>query len=262
MKAVTGILILTNVVLAGVVVALLVGSWMDPPRAATTSAPEITVAPAESLVPTQPTLIAPKPDPFRWSQIESTDYRTYVANLRGIGCPEQTIRDIVTADVDEAFYVPKREELKQKEPAEFQDQALSDLKRREDAFIASLLGTDLPPEDAATTNTVASSQRHSRGPTEVAVKMPLVLQNIDPAVVGVNTNLLSAIDTVRQRFLREIGSQADPNDPAYRERWLKAQADADSQLRGAIGLRAYQAYEYQARRVAASQMAAQSGANP
>src|SRR2546425_92549 len=40
---------------------------------------------------------------FDWRQVESEDYRTYLANLRAIGCPEQTIRDIVGADVLQAF---------------------------------------------------------------------------------------------------------------------------------------------------------------
>src|SRR4030095_6626363 len=35
---------------------------------------------------------------FRWAQLESEDYKTYVARLRSIGCPEQTIRGIVIAD--------------------------------------------------------------------------------------------------------------------------------------------------------------------
>ena len=41
--------------------------------------------------------------PFNWAQIESTDYRTYIANLRAIGCPEATIHDIVAADVNDLF---------------------------------------------------------------------------------------------------------------------------------------------------------------
>jgi hypothetical protein len=36
---------------------------------------------------------------FNWSQLESTDYRQYIANLRSIGCPEMTIRDIIMTDV-------------------------------------------------------------------------------------------------------------------------------------------------------------------
>jgi hypothetical protein len=41
--------------------------------------------------------------PFHWAELESPDYRIYIANLRMIGCPERTIRDIITADVS-AFY--------------------------------------------------------------------------------------------------------------------------------------------------------------
>jgi hypothetical protein len=50
---------------------------------------------------------SPAPEPeivyvtnqFHWSQLESADYREYIANLRGIGCPEPTIRDIILTDV-------------------------------------------------------------------------------------------------------------------------------------------------------------------
>lgn len=40
---------------------------------------------------------------FHWSQLESSHYHHYVANLRAIGCPEQTVRDIITADVNSLF---------------------------------------------------------------------------------------------------------------------------------------------------------------
>ena len=40
---------------------------------------------------------------FDWHRVESPDYRQYIANLRAIGCPEKTIRDIITADVNEMF---------------------------------------------------------------------------------------------------------------------------------------------------------------
>jgi LysM repeat protein len=44
---------------------------------------------------------------FTWRDVESGDYATYVANLHDIGCPEQTIRDIIIADVN-ALYSRKR----------------------------------------------------------------------------------------------------------------------------------------------------------
>ena len=36
---------------------------------------------------------------FHWRDVESGDYRTYIGNLRAIGCPENTIKDIVLTDV-------------------------------------------------------------------------------------------------------------------------------------------------------------------
>ncbi len=38
---------------------------------------------------------------FSWQELETQDYPTYIKNLREIGCPEQTIRDIIIADVTE-----------------------------------------------------------------------------------------------------------------------------------------------------------------
>ncbi len=49
--------------------------------------------------------------PFTWRQVESSDYPTYIANLRQIGCPEQTIRDIIIADVNGVFSRRRATEL-------------------------------------------------------------------------------------------------------------------------------------------------------
>jgi hypothetical protein len=40
---------------------------------------------------------------FTWSEVESADFPTYIKNLRDIGCPEHTIRDIIVAEVDDLF---------------------------------------------------------------------------------------------------------------------------------------------------------------
>lgn len=42
-----------------------------------------------------------------WEHVESPDYSVYIQNLRSIGCPEQTIRDIIIADVD-GLYARRR----------------------------------------------------------------------------------------------------------------------------------------------------------
>ncbi len=48
---------------------------------------------------------------FTWQQVESPDYPTYIANLRDIGCPEQTIRDIIIADVNSLYSRRRATEL-------------------------------------------------------------------------------------------------------------------------------------------------------
>ncbi|MDX1950718.1 MAG: hypothetical protein SFY81_00960 [Verrucomicrobiota bacterium] len=48
---------------------------------------------------------------FHWNEIESRDFPTYINNLRGIGCPESTIRDIIVAEVDELFAGRRRREI-------------------------------------------------------------------------------------------------------------------------------------------------------
>lgn len=99
---------------------------------------------------------------FNWTQLESEDYRTYIARLRSIECPEQTIRDIVIADLEKLmaarvqeieghrerpkYWKPDRKELVrtvdtlekmgQKQEVDFQ--------KRE--IIRDLLGVDLAAE--------------------------------------------------------------------------------------------------------------------
>ncbi|HWN94811.1 MAG TPA: hypothetical protein VNT99_07250 [Methylomirabilota bacterium] len=99
---------------------------------------------------------------FRWAQLEAEDYRDYVARLRSIGCPEQTIRDIIIADVDKLlapklqaaggrtnaimYWQPIEQELwedaEQKEALRQQRQV--DFEKRE--VIRQLLGVDLVGE--------------------------------------------------------------------------------------------------------------------
>jgi hypothetical protein len=44
---------------------------------------------------------------FSWNTVESEDYKRYIANLRAIGCPEETIRDIIIADINKLFAARK-----------------------------------------------------------------------------------------------------------------------------------------------------------
>src|SRR6185436_19245811 len=45
---------------------------------------------------------------FDWQSVESPDYKQYIANLRAIGCPEETIKDIILADVNKLYDQKKK----------------------------------------------------------------------------------------------------------------------------------------------------------
>src|SRR5688572_17900516 len=48
---------------------------------------------------------------FHWTEVESPDYKEYIAKLRDIQCPEETIRDIIIADINK-LYAPREAALK------------------------------------------------------------------------------------------------------------------------------------------------------
>ncbi len=118
---------------------------------------------SDGVSPTQAAAIAAVPKPaLNWQRLESADYRTYMTNLRAVGCPEQTVRDIVSADVLQAF-APRRVEALSNRYQNFQywkvdptDAARrSELVRQREALdnemggaLRELLGTDATVPDS------------------------------------------------------------------------------------------------------------------
>ena len=95
-------------------------------------------------------------DSFTWQRVESEDYKIYIANLRSIGVPEQTVRDIILAEI-EKLYQPREAPFKPSRvnelssaseanaAAEFEKRKqlrLLQLEKR--ALIKELLGIQLP----------------------------------------------------------------------------------------------------------------------
>src|SRR5687767_3122734 len=105
--------------------------------------------------PTQRSTAVVSTDAFRWSQLESSDFHQYMANLREIGCPEETIRDLIIAEVDKMF-APRfmalaadtqkvdywRTRSKSNSPVVTQLRALQDERK---ALLRELLGIDEDP---------------------------------------------------------------------------------------------------------------------
>lgn len=123
-------LLLTLSVAANIVALVVIGAlWKSSPdqtgnQSVVAGSPAIPVAPSdtvlESTPPSPPTnQLADATTTFDWRTVESTDYRHYIANLRAIGCPSETIQDIIVADVNK-LYESRRKELRHASTNRFQ----------------------------------------------------------------------------------------------------------------------------------------------
>lgn len=111
-----------NVVLAAVILRPQPASeaQSDPagPPDETSAAPSLTPPAGDRSSATETTVTNVVVREFNWQSVESPDYREYIANLRSIGCPEETIRDIIRADVNKLYEEKKK--LVRGEPKKFE----------------------------------------------------------------------------------------------------------------------------------------------
>jgi LysM repeat protein len=86
---------------------LLAAIWLTvtSPRGADSASPAANVA--QATLSSSRTNVLLRRQFFSWQEVESPDYPTYITNLRNIGCPEQTIRDVIIADIN-ALYARRR----------------------------------------------------------------------------------------------------------------------------------------------------------
>lgn len=70
-------------------------------------------------------------------------------------------------------------------------------------------------------------------PHETQPNWPLVFR--DAGSLHLSPAQQRLFDQLQDDFARQVGERQDPHQPAYRARWLKAQAEADSRLRVAFG---------------------------
>lgn len=100
-----------NIALAGTVGYLVyVIKQQSAPRARAVEFKKLATVPRRNLNkamrPSNPP--AARPGEFNWAQIESTDFKTYIVNLRAIKCPEETIQDIIMAEVEKLYGARRR----------------------------------------------------------------------------------------------------------------------------------------------------------
>jgi hypothetical protein len=187
---------------------------------------------------------------FQWNQLESTnDYRSYVANLRAVGCPEPTIRAIVTADFESAtLFERRRLELSGTSAlavsAETTKQAIASVLDHDPVPSASdkteLTASTTNPSHAQTANVWTARQAISRA------SYPVVFQNAVQNDSGLTANQKAAVRRLQQQFVDAIGGpNQNASDPAYSARWQTAQQESDDVLRAQLGDQAYLSYQMQ-----------------
>lgn len=190
---------------------------------------------------------------LKWAQLESEDYKTYVARLRSIGCPEQTIRDIIIADLDKllapqiAAASGRRKILKYWHPEEaemsndvnphetFQLEREIDKRKRE--IIRELVGVDLQRERMKSTGHEDYYERRlSFLSEERRTQIREILEKFDDAEQKLRDKEaqaegnLSAADRAQLRILREqreteLDQVLAPTEKAQFDLWLSPTAN-------------------------------------
>lgn len=223
MKPVLKLSLLFNVILIIAALALLnrLAHNDQPGHGALEKPSKVQVVPEVTSEPTRTGSV----EGFSWQRLESTDYRRYVANLRAIGCPERTVRDIVTADVHSLF-VEKRRGLGGENPTVSALWSTS----REGQVIALLVGPNVAESQSSTPAAQDSDE----------AVMPAVLRELGQANVQLDPSQQEALNELRKEFIENIGgTNQDPGDAGYGRKWRKAQPESDQLLRGMIGVNAF-----------------------
>ena len=190
---------------------------------------------------------------FHWGQLESEDYKTYVARLRAIGCPEQTLRDIIIADLDKLLApefrtaLGRRKELKYWEPEE--EEMANDvdpgevvrkereLDKRKREIIRELVGADLSRERMKASGQEDYYERRLKFlPEGQRTRVRELLERFDEAEQEIRSREelqeggLSGADRAQLRMLREqrtteLAKLLNPDEKHLYELWLSPLAN-------------------------------------
>jgi hypothetical protein len=236
--------LLLNLMLGG----LAFGLWQQSNRAQMKSEPLIEQTPSKEKKPAPP--IA-KTQSFQWSQLDAADFDTFVKNLRGIGCPEATIHDIVAGELTE-IYAEKRRQATLAKPSATNKPVQVELSRL-DTEQAQLLAR-LVPAPVRTSDDFGHDESHTpskpgkaAGSTLTAnnptsgIPVAFLVGNAPDAVTEPGTLPMTVTDPtldprtaeqlnrMRAQFAETLNKEAgqDPASPVYRQRWHKIQRDQE-----------------------------------
>lgn len=158
---------------------------------------------------------------FSWQELESQDYPTYIKNLRQIGCPEQTIRDIIIADVTQMLtekyrlgVVRQKPNPKwwtnQRDPQEETEDASQRMWAERAAVLSQLLGPDWAVRNRGATLAATNSQQG----------FIIATMELSPVLQGLSAEK-------KQQVAAILGQPIDPNVNPASDAGLSVQAAAE-----------------------------------
>jgi hypothetical protein len=198
----------------GVNVVLATALIRQAPLARSRRPPAPSLAPSSDAAKIYRTNIVVRRQNFVWNQIESADYPTFISNLRAIGCPEATIRDIIVADVNQLFARRRATEVVTSEqqwwradpnPALDRDaaKALKALELDRRKLLSTLLGPDW--ESSYYPYPAAANNRPLDGPV-----LGLLSAQAKQAIYDIQSRSAEQM----QEYLNEMQTAAKKPDPA------------------------------------------------
>ena len=217
----------------------------------------VTIAKTTTVKPLPP---AKAPRPFHWSQLETPDFANYVKNLRAIGCPELTIRDIVGGELTE-IYEQKRLDAATHNRGRLLEAEILKLQTEQDNLLTNLTAVAAAPAQNSTgpamaaTQTPAATQIASGAiaTTSQVADIPvaftygsklgnivtqqgsLVVSNDQASSVALDSATTNSLTAIQQDFVQSLGDTANPDTEAYRLRWEQARRHADDLFSSRFG---------------------------
>jgi hypothetical protein len=199
----------------------------------------------------KPTPLIAKTQPFQWSQLDAPDFDTFVKNLRGIGCPEATIHDIVAGELTE-IYAEKRQQATLAKLSAGNQHAQAEQRRldtEQAQLLARLVPAPIRTSDDFGHEKSSSPSKPSKasGATLTAnnptsgIPVAFLVGNAPDAVTEPGTLPMTVTDPtldprtaeqlnqMRTQFAETLQKEAgqDPASPVYRQRWHKIQRDQE-----------------------------------
>lgn len=259
-----------NVLLLGGLVMTGVGR-----RATTQVTAALKSAPMKQAVDAKAPAAAPHPTKaasFRWQELDAQDFPTFVKNLRAIGCPEPTLRDIIEGELRE-IYAPKLQEVAAGSRGQQRELETLKISNERDRLLATLMAPAGSSALAAAISgaaevgsalhttapdpNVATSQPAARIPAAFAyaVKTGAVLTvgqgapNTKAASPELGPTETTMLQQMQGDFAKALGDAAEgPESPVYRQRWNAELDRSNERFRALFGVSAYLRDEMQAAR--------------